>query len=216
MTLAGAERKQNMTTETNPTTQPVKRFYDYADAELLKLTNEQLNDSIRIEAVMRGINPPITLPEALRRSEWRGYSKPAEAIKVFAMKAGYRSSEFGWLDEALAHKAAEGMVVIEDCSYPTPHTKIKGGEVPEIVVKWVGVEKSVEKGAKFEEYMDEKMDEFNKLRDECLERFSTVRQDAYNREVAFTKKAEYLRLANGDEQIARAFWAKVERGTWPE
>lgn len=205
-----------MTTESNPTTQPVKRFCDYADAELLKLTNEQLNDAIRIEAIQRGINPPITLPEALRRSEWLGYSKPAEAIKVFTLKAGYRSSEFGWLDEALAHKATEGMVVIEGCSYPTPHTKIKGGDVPEVVVKWVGVEKSVQKAAQFQEYSDEKVGEFEKLRDECLERFSSVRQEAYNKEVNLTKKAEYLRLANGDEQVAKAFWAKVERATWPE
>lgn len=205
-----------MSTDTNSTTQPVKRFFDYADAELLKLTNEQLCDAIRIEAIQRGINPPITLPEALRRSEWRGYSKPAEAIKVFALKAGYLQSNFGWLDEDLAHRAADGMIVIENNSWPTPHTKIKGGEKPQVVIQWVGVEKSVEKAAKFEEYVDVKVEEFDKLRDECLERFSTVRQAAYNREVNLTKKAEYLRLANGDEQVAKAFWGKVESTVWPE
>ena len=200
---------------TTESTTPTKRFCDYADEELLTLNNEQLNDAIRIEAIQRGINPPITMPEALRRSEWRGYQKPAEAIKVFALKAGYSSSGFGWLDESLAQRALEGMVIVEDTTYPTPHSKIKG-DVPVVEIKWVGVEKSSEKAAKFEEYLDEKVEEFNKLRDECLERFSLVRQAAYNVQVNLTKKAEYLRLAGGDQDIARAFWVKVERSTWPE
>ncbi|MFK5284103.1 hypothetical protein ACI3PL_31440, partial [Lacticaseibacillus paracasei] len=77
-----------------------------------------------------------------------------------------------------------------------------GTEVPEVVVKWVGVEKSSQQAAKFEEYVDEKVKEFDALRDECLERFSSVRQAAYNVQVNVTKKAEYLRLAGGDQDIA--------------
>jgi hypothetical protein len=203
------------TESTATTTTPTKRFSSYPDEKLRALTNEQLNDSIRIEAIERGINSPITLPEAIRRSEWRGYQKPAEAIKVFTLKCGYHTSPFGWLDESLAHRATEGMVGVEDCSYPTQHTKIKT-DAPEVVVKWVGVEKSSEKSAKFEEYVDEKVTEFNTLRDECLTKFSAVRQAAYNMEVNLTKKAEYLRLAGGDQDIARAFWGKVERAMWPE
>lgn len=192
-----------------------KRFCDYSDSELIGITNDQLNDAIRIEAIHRGINPPITLPEALRRSEWRGYQKPAEAIKVFALKCGYHTSPFGWLDEALAQRAIEGMIGIEDSSYPTPHTKIKT-DIPEIVTKWIGVEKSSEKASKFTEYVDEKQDEFDKLRDECIERFSSVRQSAYNVQVNLTKKAEYLRLAGNNEEVAKAFWSKVERSVWPD
>ena len=63
-----------------------KRFADYTDAELIGIDNETLNIAIRVEAINRGIKPPITLSEALRQSEWVGYQKPAEAIKVYAEK----------------------------------------------------------------------------------------------------------------------------------
>ena len=192
-----------------------KRFCDYSDSELIGITNEELNDAIRIEAIQRGINPPITMPEALRRSEWRGYQKPAEAIKVFALKCGYHTSNLGFLDESLAQRAVEGMVCVEENSYSTPKIKITT-DTPEIVTKFIGVEAGYQKASKFEEYTDEKQEEFGKLRDECIERHSSVRQAAYNVQVNLTKKAEYLRLANGDDAVARAFWGKVERSVWPE
>ena len=203
------------TESTGNTPATTKRFCYYADEELLTLTNEQLNDAIRIEAIQRGINPPITMPDALRRSEWRGYQKPAEAIKMFALKCGYHTSNFGFLDEALAQRAIEGMVCVEENRYSTPQIKITA-DTPEIVTKFIGVEAGSQKASKFVEYADEKQEEFEKLRDECLERFSLVRQSAYNVQVNLTKKAEYLRLAGGDQDIARAFWGKVERTVWPE
>jgi hypothetical protein len=180
---------------------------------VLNLSNEPLNDSIRLEAIDRGIKPPITLSEALRRSEWRGYTKPAEAIKVWTLKVGYHSSNFGFLDEQLAAKALEGMVCIEENSYTHPKIKITT-DIPEIVLKHVGIEASTQKASKFEEFFQDDT-EFNKVRDECLERYSKVRQDAYNTRVRQEKRAEYLRLARGNEEIAKSFWAKVESGEWP-
>jgi hypothetical protein len=191
----------------------VKSFNQLTDSEVLNLSNEDLNDSIRLEALDRGIKPPITLSEALRRSEWRGYTKPAEAIKVWTLKVGYHSSNFGFLDEQLAAKALEGMVCIEENSYTHPKIKITT-DIPEIVLKHVGIEASTQKASKFEEFFQDDT-EFNKVRDECLERYSKVRQDAYNTRVRQEKRAEYLRLARGNEEIAKSFWAKVESGEWP-
>ncbi len=191
----------------------MKSFNQLTDSEVLNLSNEDLNDSIRLEALDRGIKPPITLSEALRRSEWRGYTKPAEAIKVWTLKVGYHSSNFGFLDEQLAAKALEGMVCIEENSYTHPKIKITT-DIPEIVLKHVGIEASTQKASKFEEFFQDDT-EFNKVRDECLERYSKVRQDAYNTRVRQEKRAEYLRLARGNEEIAKSFWAKVESGEWP-
>ncbi len=191
----------------------MKSFNQLTDSEVLNLSNEDLNDSIRLEAIDRGIKPPITLSEALRRSEWRGYTKPAEAIKVWTLKVGYHSSNFGFLDEQLAAKALEGMVCIEENSYTHPKIKITT-DIPEIVLKHVGIEASTQKASKFEEFFQDDT-EFNKVRDECLERYSKVRQDAYNTRVRQEKRAEYLRLARGNEEIAKSFWAKVESGEWP-
>ena len=191
----------------------MKPFNQLTDSEVLNLSNEDLNDAILLEAINRGIQPPITLSEALRRSEWRGYTKPAEAIKVVSFKIGYHSSNFAFLDEKLAEKALEGMICIDENSYSYPKIKITS-DTPQIVVKYVGVEAGSQKASKFEEFTQDDT-EFNKVRDECLERYSEVRQQAYNAKVRQEKRTEYLRLARGDEEIAKSFWAKVELGEWP-
>jgi hypothetical protein len=37
----------------------------------------------------------------------------------------------------------------------------------------------------------------------------------HDAEVLARKKAEYLRLAQNHEEIAKAFWSKAESGEWP-
>lgn len=191
----------------------MKPFSQLSRNEIIDLTNEELNDSIRLEAIERSIKPPITLSEALRRSEWRGYTKPAEAIKVWRLKFGYHTSNFGFLDEQIAAKAIEGMICIEENSYSHPRIKITS-DTPEIVLNYVGVEAGSQKASKFEEFTQDDT-EFNKVRDECLEKHSEVRQQAYNAKVRLERKAEYLRLAGGNEEVAKNFWSKTEGTTWP-
>jgi len=191
----------------------MKPFSQLTRNETIDLTNEELNDAIRLEAIERGMKPPVTLSEALSRSEWRGYTKPAESIKVFTLKIGYHSSNFGFLDEKLAERALEGMVCVEENTYSNPRIKITQ-ERPEVVTKFVGVEAGSQKAAKFEEYTQDDT-EFVKVRDECLEKYSEVRQQAYNATVRAERKTEYLRLAGGSEEIARNFWSKAEGTVWP-
>lgn len=191
----------------------MKPFSQLTRNETIDLTNEELNDAIRLEAIERGMKPPVTLSEALSRSEWRGYTKPAESIKVFTLKIGYHSSNFGFLDEKLAERALEGMVCVEENTYSNPRIKITQ-ERPEVVTKHVGVEAGSQKAAKFEEYTQDDT-EFVKVRDECLEKYSEVRQQAYNAKVRAERKTEYLRLAGGSEEIAKKFWAKAEGTAWP-
>ncbi|NBW19950.1 MAG: hypothetical protein EBR82_69465 [Caulobacteraceae bacterium] len=191
-----------------------KRFADYTDAELLGIDNETLNKAIRIEAIQRGIKPPITLSEALRRSEWVGYQKPAEAIKVFRIRQGYAHSDFGWLDEAKAHAALEGMVKLEKINYNRDDMKVSAADAT-VEVVWVGVSSGSDKAAKFEEFFQDDT-AFNTVRDECMERLGRVRQAAYDAKVRSEKRAEYMRLASGNEDIARAFWAKTEGTEFPE
>jgi hypothetical protein len=192
----------------------MKAFNQLTDSEVLNLSNEDLNDAIRLEAIDRGIQPPITLSEALRRSEWRGYQKPAEAIKVFRLRQGWYTTDFGWLDEAKAVAALDGLVKIEKISYKDDNLKIVNSDV-NVETVFVGVSKGESKAAKFMEYFDDST-EFDKVSEECIEKYSAVRQEAYNAKVRQEKRTEYLRLARGDEPIAKAFWSKVESGEWPK
>jgi hypothetical protein len=191
----------------------MKPFFQLSRNEILDLNNEELNDAIRLEAIDRNIKPPITLSEALRRSEWRGYQKPGEAIKVFRLRQGWYTTDFGWLDEAKAVAALDGLVKIEKIGYKDDNLKIVNSDV-NVETVFVGVSKGESKAAKFMEYFDDTT-EFDKVTEECLDKYSAVRQQAYNTKVRAERKAEYIRLAGGNEEIAKNFWAKAEGTSWP-
>lgn len=196
-----------------------KSFNQYTDSELLTLDNDTINDAIRIEAIGRGIQPPITLSEAIRKSEWRGYQKPAEAVEVFELVMnkdyGVHNTGVGFLSKARAEQCLEGALFIEEDRYSkNPGWKLFDKDIS-IMSRFVGVTKSQQAWAKLEEFTQDSK-AFDEVMDECVARLSKVRQEDYNCRVNAEKKAEYLRLAGGDEAIAKGFWAKVEKTDWPQ
>lgn len=195
------------------------RLFDITDAELLAISNDDLNDAIRLEAINRGIAPPVPLSEAIRSSEWTGYNRSAETVVVYEIMVPARYGEcratgHAYLSEALATRALEGIVGVEGVGYPGVPTIISGTAMVRMTP--IGVSASESKCVKFQEFVERDDREFKALVDECMERVSTVRQNAYNKRVNSERRAEYLRLSNNDETIARAFWAKAERTEWPE
>jgi hypothetical protein len=195
-----------------------KSFNQHTDAELLGLDNETINDAIRIEAIGRGLQPPIPLSDAIRKSEWRGYTRPAESITVFEIYTSGKystpsASGIAYLDEAKAMAALDGILSIDENTYGKGGPKLLTGTAS-VMKKLIGENPGESKGVKFEEFCQDNT-EFDKVKDECLERLSKVRQDDYNKRVNAEKKTEYLRLAGGNEEIAKGFWSKVERTEWP-
>ena len=61
----------------------MKPFHQLTNEEILALDNAQLTDAIRLGALDRGIEIPITLPDALRTSEWRGYEQPVSCVRLY-------------------------------------------------------------------------------------------------------------------------------------
>jgi hypothetical protein len=198
-----------------------KAFSKYTNEELLTLTNEQLNDAIRIEAIERGIQPPITLSEALRRSEFVGYQLPAEAVSVFEIctqNDGYSSvspTGVAYFSEEKAKAALDGLVTVDENRYGKGGPRIVANATITIQRRYIGLSAAESKASKLEQFFQDN-EGFNKLSDECLEKLSSVRQADYDKRVNSEKKAEYLRLSGGDDQIARGFWAKVEAVQWPD
>lgn len=194
-----------------------KKISDYTDSELLGLTNEQFNDAIRLEAIDRGVKPPIPISDALRTSEWRGYQHPGDRAVVYMIRVCGRRGSMSdtgaaYLTMEAAEKALTGMVSV-DQDYTTKAWKLYDAN-PSIVAVSVGADPSKQKWAKFEEYYQDDA-EFDEIAEEATKRLSDVRQADYTKRVMGERKVEYLRLANGDEQIARNFWAKAERTEWP-
>lgn len=191
-----------------------KRFNDYTDAELLSIDNQTLNDAIRVEATFRGIQPPIPISVALRQSEWIGYTLPADYTTVYVIKIGYSRSPFAYIKREDAERALTGLVELKDHGYGGGKTYTIAYEEPSIEEVIIVASASKAKAAKFEEFYQDNT-EFDKVTEECLNRYSSARQDDYNRRVLAERKAEYLRLAGGDVEIAKAFWANSRNGEWP-
>ena len=190
----------------------MKAYYQLTREEKIKLSSDELVDAVKLEAINRNIKPPVTLSDALKTTEWIGYQVPGKSIPVYTIRIGYHGSPFGYLDQELAVKALEGMVLYE-AGYATVGAKVKADE-PTIEVRWVGVSPAYSKAAAFEEYFQDDA-EFNKLRDECVEELRKIHQEEYDTRVRKERRAEYLRLAGGNEEIAIAFWNKAERTEWP-
>jgi hypothetical protein len=199
-----------------------KRFCAYDDAELLALSQDELTDAIRIEAIERGFAPPMVLSEALKSSEYRGYQRLSESVAVFEIVLqgadgyGTHNTGLGYFSEERANSVLEGIVQVEDDRYSAKKgTRFKDCK-PYVLKRLVGGSVAHDAYAKLVEYLPEKSEEFDAVTTECVEKFASVRQAAYNTRVNAEKKAEYMRLANGDEAVARNFWAKVEKSQWPE
>jgi hypothetical protein len=198
----------------------MKRFNDYTDTELLTLDNDTFNIAVRVEAIERGIKPPVPLSEALRTSEWKGYQHPGDAAAVWEIVrpdrySSVEGSGVAYLTEAAALKAIEGAVSIRNETYGANQGfHFNSGQDWSVRRVPIGSMKSAQAWAKLEAYKEDTT-EFDKVVEECTERWSRVLQADYNAKVQSERRAEYLRLADGNEEIAKAFWAKSERTDWP-
>lgn len=196
----------------------MKRYFDYTDKEKLSLSHEDFQHSITLEAMWRGIKPPITLSEALVRTEYRGYQIPPESTVVFEIvkESSYSNSPSGmaYLDRSKAQAAIDGLVGIENDGYgATAKKKIAPSG---FVIQETRISLRDAKGfqSKLDEFLQDNT-EFETVAQECCEDFSKVRQADYNTRVTAEKRAEYLRLAKGNEEVAKSFWNKTERTEWP-
>jgi hypothetical protein len=197
----------------------MKQYTHLSAEEKLKLTNEEYADAVRMEAVERGVAIPIRLSEALRNSEYRGFQLPAEFLTVWRIisHSDYSRSEsdFAYLSEERAMAALEGIVCLKSSGYGTTSKLTVSDGEPRIQKEFILRNSQESRASKFVEFTQDTSD-FDKIEEECREDWSTVRQAAYNKRVNLEKKAEYLRLAANNEEIAKAFWSKAERSVWPE
>ena len=193
----------------------MKAFREYTDKELLTITSEELTDAIRIEAIEQGISIPITLGEALRKSEWVGYQSPLEKVEVWEVtKPGYFNTGSGiaYLTKEQAERSLEGMIFVTQ-DYATKSWKLETGE-PVVTCRATGVNPAQQRLEKFNEFTQDTC-EFDKVVDMCMDRVSAARQLAYDTSVNEQKRAEYMRLADNNEEVAKRFWNKIETGEWP-
>jgi hypothetical protein len=187
----------------------MRPFSKYTDSELLELSNEQISDAIRLEALERGIDVPLTLPEELHNVGFAGYTEDPSQGTAWVIVSGssLQTQSVAYLTEDAAKRALEGAVVVYDNSYRGTNYSIRE-EQPAITRIRLGHHKNNSKLAKLKEFEQDR-EAFDKLVDECTDKLTAARQTKYDEGVDATRAAEYLRLANGNVEVAQAFWNRL-------
>lgn len=199
----------------------MKPYYQHTESERIKLTEDELFLAVKLEAIERGIKVPMPVPELLKFTGYSGFSIPPDSQKLYEIYApgSYDSthqSGICFTSEDAAFDALNGAIpVYEDGYGASARKKISSGQfsVRAIYISRSGL-KSFQQRIE-ETDCDAVSEEFEKLAEECAKDSARIRQAAYDTEVRLYKRKEYLKLAQGNEGIAAAFWAKVEIGQFP-
>lgn len=194
------------------------RYFDLKPEQKLLLSNEQFATAVQLEAVNRGIKPPVILDEETVQKEWIGYQTPAGSVRFYEVYApnSYGSAKATGLlfkTEAEAWAACQNAFGVEHNTYSDPQDKIFQGSFEVRAVNITTI-KSKSVSANIEDYFQDNA-EFDKLTDECAKDLQALRQAEYDTKVRSNKRKTYMALAQGNEEIAKAFWSKTEGTEFP-
>lgn len=201
----------------------MKRYYDLTQEEKLALNGAQIHDSIKLEALHRGIKPPLTLNEFINQHGFQGFTIPADSTVFYEIigPGSYSTSPgestgLAFKTEEEARRAINGAIFLAEEGYGAEkRTRVRSGELS-YKATYVHLNKPQYFGSKLEQYEQPEDDaKYTELSDEIQAELNNLWQESYNKKVRSQKRAEYLRLANNDEEIAKAFWGKTEREEWP-
>lgn len=197
----------------------MKPYSQLTTEEKLSLTDETFNTAVKLEAVERGIQLPITLEQALVRSEFRGFSRPADSVSFYELcgpgqySGNVKGTGVCYRTREEASRALEGVIHVEEDGYGAArrNTIREGGwSIREV---FVSISKASFSAPVLEQYRSDTT-KYDALGKECSQDLWEIQQAKYDAEVMATKRKTYLDLAQGNEEIARAFWAKAEYTPW--
>ena len=194
----------------------MKRYFDLTKEEKLALGTPEFTDAVKLEAVHRGIKPPLTMDEKINQGAFPSFSYPKETTVFYELMRpdDYRQDPTGvcyrTIEEAQA--ALKNVFSLKEDRYSKVKLKVISGEWS-IRAVHVGTGRAAESPT-VEDYAQDDT-AFDALLTECNKDWSDIAQAEYDAKVNATKRAEYMRLAGGNEDIAKAFWAKTEKTDWP-
>lgn len=197
-----------------------KRYFDLTETEKLALSSESMADAVKIEAIHRGIKTPITLDNIVENLGCTGFQLPADCKTFYEIctpknYGGIERSGICFITPDQARNALTNAIFIEEEGYPVKRARVVNGDFS-VMERYVSAFPLTNFSTKLKEYEEnEPCEEFKKLCEECRDDLQSIRQRIYDAEVRARKKAEYLRLAQNNEEIAKAFWTKAESGEWP-
>ena len=195
------------------------KYSDLSSEQKLALTEDGLDLAAKLEALDRGIKIPISLGDQLETYEFKGWTMPQESLTLYELITTDEYNSIGsgicFQTEEEAFNALNGAFHIKSTGYgATQKMEMSTGD---ITVRRAFLRRSDQEsfGAKLE-IENRDLGPWRDMLEELTEDLSGIRQADYNKRVNTVKKAEYLKLANGEESVAKAFWNKSETVQWPE
>ena len=195
------------------------QYTHLSEEEKKTLTSDDFETAVKLEAIARGISLPITLSQELMEKPLISFNRPADSVIFYeittvAEYGGIDRSGIAYRTQEEARRALQGVVCVTEDRYGNKGPKIVVGEVS-IRETAVSFSSPQYYQAKVEGY-EQNTEAFDKVAEECRENWREIQQAEYNKKVLAEKKAQYLTLAQGNEEIARAFWRKAESDAWQE
>jgi len=208
----------------------MKTYYQLTEIEKEALTKEELPDLCRITAIAKGIKTPIPYSEKVQNAGPFGYRIDTERrAKVWEIVlkndySGFKGTGISFKTEKQAEKfiSNKDMIFVREEGYSETRKTVFSDDADiSHKVTYIGNVNYETYGSKLVEIDNGEEEGFNQedwdiVCKEILEDFTMIRQDIYDKQVAQDKRVEYLRLAGGDETIAKAFWGNTEKGDFPE
>lgn len=201
----------------------MKRYYDLTTEEKLKLSGDAIHDAIKLEAIHRGIKPPVTLEGVINQHGFVGFVTPPDSVNFYELCGPQQYGE-SVQPTGIAYKTeAEALRALENCIFLTADgygadkkcKPVAGiGSVRVARISLTPRPKSF--ASTFQEYSQAEDDEkYETLSKEIQDELNGIWQADYNMRVQNERRKEYMRLAKGDEDVAKAFWSRSERTEWP-
>lgn len=197
-----------------------KSYSNLTSAEKLALSSDDFVRAVKIAAIDHGYKLPLTLEQTINNFNITGFNLPAESVEFFEIVTqntygGINGTGIAFKTHDEAVKALKGAIPLYNDGYgATLKKKIGDANLMSVRSTWVTFVNGQSVGFKLDEF-NESTDDYDKFFEECREDLQQIRQNEYNRRVLQQKRKEYMKLANNDESVARAFWVKVEGIEFP-
>lgn len=194
-----------------------KAYSELSVEERCLLDSGTFTDSVRLEAIKRGIAPPVSPSEKLKQGEYVSYTPTASHARFYELvgPGRYGSPDplgIAFRTEDEAWNALKGAFRIYNEAYSQSSSVVAGDWSVRSVLIGDG---SKARGAVYVTEQPEDRSAFDKVLDECEDDLRTTKQSEYDKRLNFERAAEYMRLAGGNEEVAKAFWSKTYGTAWP-
>jgi hypothetical protein len=170
-------------------------YFELSNAERLALSYQDYHTAITLEAIKRGITPPIPLPDELKRVGYHGFTIPADPLKLFEICApqGYGEAKptgVAYRTEEEAIAALNGAFSVCTTGYGANQKDVLNFDKFCVRIKYVGTVSHQHTKMLDDSDIAEPSEAFVNLGKDCQDDLDRLNMEAYTARVNTVKRAE--------------------------